>query len=121
MEINYMENLYIIGPSLGPKDKTVIVSNLWSFVSGTHGLGNIETTYKSLVAAFGKPNDKGDEYKIDAEWVILTPVGIATIYNWKDGKNYCGKDGLPVSKITDWHVGGHNLEVIEYLTNAINK
>ncbi len=46
------------------------------------------------------------EHKTDAQWYIETPFGICTIYNYKDGKNYCGKNGLALKDITNWHLGG---------------
>jgi hypothetical protein len=73
---------------------------------GTCLQGYVDTTYGALVAAFGKPTT-GDEYKVDWEWVIEFDDGtVATIYNWKDGPNYCGSEGLKASQITDWHIGG---------------
>ena len=75
---------------------------------GTHLQGAIETTYAKLKAMFGQPTD-GDGYKVDAEWEIEFEDGtIATIYNWKNGKNYNGARGLAKTKITNWHIGGHS-------------
>ena len=69
--------------------------------------GGIYTSYETLVGCFGEP-EEGDGYKVDAEWVITFADGVvATIYNWKNGKNYCGEDGMDVEDITDWHIGGH--------------
>ena len=74
--------------------------------SGTCLQGHIDIGYDQLVAVLGQP-DKGDEYKVDAEWDILFADGTAaTIYNYKDGVNYMGIDGLPTSMIRDWHIGG---------------
>jgi len=70
----------------------------------------MDATYENLVKIFGEPNGQGDEYKIDVEWEIDTPHGVATIYNWKDGHNYCGPEGEDVWAITNWHIGGHNKE-----------
>jgi hypothetical protein len=79
-------------------------------VAGTSLQGEIDISYRDLVAVFGKPHTKGDGSKVDAEWILQfnTPGVdiIATIYNYKDGKNYLGRDGLPVSKIREWHIGG---------------
>jgi hypothetical protein len=71
--------------------------------------GYINTSYADLVACFG-PSDPNsiDDYKSDAGWTITFADGVvATIYNWKDGPNYCGEDGTPVEFITEWHIGGH--------------
>lgn len=70
--------------------------------------GYINTNYATLVGCFGEPTCDGDGYKVDAEWIITFADGVvATIYNWKNGKNYCGEEGYEVEDITDWHIGGH--------------
>lgn len=70
--------------------------------------GYIQTSYDDLVGCFGEPTSDGDGYKVDAHWSITFADGVvATIYNWKDGPNYCGPHGTPVQRITDWHIGGH--------------
>lgn len=75
--------------------------------NGTYLLGTVETTYQKLVELFGTPSPGGDGYKTDAEWIIRFEDGkIATIYNYKSGRNYLGDDGTPTEEITDWHVGG---------------
>lgn len=88
-------------------------------VCGTFLQNEVKTTYAHLCAVFGKPTTKGDGYKVDAEWIILTPEGIVTIYNYKDGKNYLGKDGLEVEKITEWHIGGHSNMAVDYIGKAL--
>lgn len=82
---------------------------------GTGLKGEINITYKKLVKVFGKPNAETDGYKTDAEWIVQTPHGVATIYNYKTGKNYCGDEGDEVEDITDWHIGGHNPETADYI------
>jgi hypothetical protein len=74
--------------------------------------GYIKCSYEKLCAVFGEPQ-RGDFDKSDAEWSISFPLGdnydaIATIYNWKNGKNYCGAEGMDVEDITEWNVGGHS-------------
>ena len=61
--------------------------------------------YKKIVRLLGKPNAIGDTYKVDAEWEFEMNGKRMTIYNYKDGKNYNGRNGLAVSKITEWHIG----------------
>lgn len=92
-----------------------------SDTSGTSLRGGIDTSYKSLVDLFGKPNGMWDSYKTDAEWVIETPSGVATIYNYKDGKNYLGEDGLDVEDITDWHIGGYVGTVANWIEGAVKR
>jgi hypothetical protein len=87
-------------------------------VCGTSLQEYVVAQYKTLCALFGKPND-GDSDKVDAEWVLTTPFGVVTIYNYKDGKNYCGKDGTPKTKITDWHIGGSNKESALIVRTAV--
>ena len=94
------------------------VNNIHPY-SGTSLMGEIHATLDELIATFGNPNSAGDEYKTDVEWVIDTLDGIATIYNWKDGKNYCGEEGKEIGNITNWHIGGHDKAVIAHIEHAI--
>ena len=70
--------------------------------------GYVEVSYESLCTLFGEPME-GDNYKTDAEWHLrFQPSNlVVTIYNWKNGRNYCGADGLDVEDITTWNIGGH--------------
>ena len=87
--------------------------------SGTSLVDCIDISYKELVDAFGEPNSDTDEYKVDAEWIIDTPAGVATIYNYKTGHNYLGEDGDDVWDITDWHIGGKNMEVKDWIMKSL--
>ena len=79
----------------------------WQAVNGTSLKGMIYTDYSVLVEVFGKEHSNGDGYKVDAEWMLQFSNGVvATIYNYKDGKNYCGRNGLAKKHLTDWHIGG---------------
>lgn len=74
--------------------------------SGTHLQGYIDVSYEHLVQMLGEPTG-GDGYKVDAEWYVrFKDDTIATIYNWKDGRNYNDGRGFDVEDITDWHIGG---------------
>jgi hypothetical protein len=77
--------------------------------TGTHLQGHLtNVTYERLTEVFGEPHDYGDPNKCDANWDILFADGnIGTIYNWKNGKNYCGNYGLDVQDILNWNIGGH--------------
>ena len=70
--------------------------------NGTSLMGYVDADYKVLKKLFGKPLE-GDGYKVDAEWVVSFDNGrnIATIYNYKDGKNYNGSRGLNKTQIRD--------------------
>lgn len=87
-------------------------------VIGTSLQGYTECEYAVLKKLFGTPDD-GEGYKVDAEWILNTPYGVATIYNYKDGKNYCGASGTPKTKITDWHIGGANKQVVPFIQSII--
>jgi hypothetical protein len=91
---------------------------------GTCFQGNINLTYKELVSELGEPilfkGKKNDGDKIDAEWYLLTPFGVGTIYNYKDGKNYLGDEGTETVKITEWHIGGANKETYAYIIGWLN-
>ncbi len=87
--------------------------------NGTHLQGEIVAKYADLKKKFGKPT-VGDAYKCDAEWKIEFENGVvATIYNWKNGKNYCGKNGIATTKITDWHIGGNSQESVRLVKQAL--
>lgn len=103
-------------------DGSIVVTNHVSALAvGTCGQGEINCTYWQLLAAFGEP-DEGDGYKTQAEWTVLTPAGVATIYDWKQGKCYHSEDdGIPVEQITEWSIGGQNKGVVEWINKALAK
>lgn len=89
---------------------------------GTGYRGILNANYYDLVQIFGEPEQ--GVFKTDAEWVLYFEDGtLATIYNYKDGKNYLGADGLDVEDITEWHVGGFNQEAFHavFLTFKANE
>ena len=91
----------------------------WTAASGTCLQGYIDANYADLCEKLGA-HSNGDEYKVDAEWVLRFSDGtIATIYNYKDGKNYCGEDGLDVDDITEWHVGGRSKRAVELVQKLL--
>lgn len=85
--------------------------------------GHITTDYATLTAVFGEHNSCGDEYKVQVEWGILFSDGIyATIYDWKEGDAYLGRDqGTLPEYITDWHIGGNNPLAIDRVRAAIGR
>lgn len=88
-------------------------------VSDTSLVGYVNTTYSKLFEKFGEPFDDG--YKTDAEWEIEFSDGkVATIYNWKNGKNYNGSEGLDLDDITVWHIGGFDNSVVERIQKILN-
>lgn len=86
----------------------------------SHLQGYVEVSYADLVKTFGEPF-YGDGYKSDAEWKVCFEDGTrATIYNWKNGKNYCGDNGLETHRINEWHVGGYEKKAVQRVQEALN-
>jgi len=87
--------------------------------AGTCLQGCVDVSYQRLVEVFGRPNYPGDPYKMDAGWLIYSPDGVATIYNYKDGKQYLGAEGQNVADITDWHIGAHTWRPVVWVRHAL--
>lgn len=84
-------------------------------IDGTCHQSTHEATYDQLVKTFGQPTvkfEKGDHDKVDVSWYLLMTdphtgeKSEATIYNYKDGRNYLRELGADVEEITMWHFGG---------------
>lgn len=88
--------------------------------NGTSFKGYLLATYQDLLDVFGEPITDKDNCKVDVEWIIDTPHGIATIYNYKNGKAYLGDRGLPVEMMCEWHVGGNNIEAYQWVKKYIS-
>tara|TARA_B100000131_G_scaffold168602_1_gene162984 strand:+ start:8613 stop:8969 length:357 start_codon:yes stop_codon:yes gene_type:complete len=90
-------------------------------INGTCRQGYIEASYDQLLSKFGPPSELFDNWKSDAEWSIEFEDGsVATIYNWKNGKNYCGEDGLDVEDIKEWNIGGNDRRVEEWIVDYVH-
>ena len=64
----------------------------------------------------------GDGYKTDAQWSLVFPDGvIATVYNWKNGRNYLGADGDAVEDITEWNVGGKDELAVQRVRELVRR
>jgi hypothetical protein len=85
---------------------------------GTSLQGYITTDYATLVKVFGEPTTN-DGYKTDAEWVLTDGDVVATIYNYKTGRNYLGEEGIPTESIKDWHIGGKSYRAAELVREAL--
>ena len=87
---------------------------------GTCLQGYITIGFDKLVAVFGEPcAERG--YKVDWEWEIEFEDGtVATVYNWKNGPNYCGEQGLNQYEIKEWHGGGRSRTAVNLVENALN-
>ena len=58
-------------------------------------------SYAELVRALGKPmvlTAENSDGKVQAEWIVKTPYGTISIYDWKSEE--------PASEVTTWHIGG---------------
>jgi len=104
-----------------------------SRINGTSLSGYIHNDYNTLVRLFGEPmtGKDTDEYKVDAEWHIQLEDAeegfdwFVSIYNYKDGKNYLGANGLNVEDITEWHIGSKSTEdyhvILDYISDRLEK
>lgn len=89
-------------------------------INGTCLCGYVKVSYADLCRVFGTPTT-GDAYKVDAEWILEFEDGIkATIYNYKDGRNYNGPEGMPTELITDWHIGGNDDETVRRVREILD-
>ena len=91
-------------------------------VGGTFLQGYIKASYEQLLKSFGEPHDpNGDNYKTDVEWAFEFADGtIATLYNWKNGKNYLGEaERLELNDIYEWQVGGNSDKAVAKLLEKL--
>lgn len=89
-------------------------------INGSHLQGYVTADYKHITKVFGKSSNHFDNYKCDAEWLIEFKDGtIATLYNYKNGRNYLGKEGLPKTQITEWNIGGFDQKAVERIKEAL--
>jgi len=90
--------------------------------TGTCYQGTIKTSFTALCHMLGKPEFLINNFKSDVQWVLTFDDGsIATIYNWKDGKNYLGEEGTPIVQITNWNVGGHNERALKNVERLLGR
>ena len=79
--------------------------------NGSFLQGQITCPFSLLVTLFGEPHE-GDTQVSDAFWPLKFDDGVtATIYNWKNGRNYCG--GPEVEHITKWNIGGYEKAAVD--------
>ncbi len=88
---------------------------------GTSLMGYINTTYENLVRVFGEPGPGSGDNKTDVEWEGYIDGEPFNIYNWKDGKSYCGDEGLDVKDITEWNVGGKSRKALWNVEEMLEK
>jgi len=85
----------------------------------------VDIPYIKMVEMLGEPNDYTDGEKTDVEWSIKFRGECFSIYNYKDGMNYCGLSGIPNECLSDFHIGGdcksYALELKEYLLDNVSE
>ncbi|TXG76342.1 hypothetical protein E6P97_03705 [Patescibacteria group bacterium] len=90
--------------------------------TGASFKGYLYAQYDQLLPTFGEPRQPVHaDNKIDVEWIIDTPHGVAIIYNYKDGKAYLGDSGLNPEEIYEWHVGGKTSEVYSWIKERLQR
>ena len=72
--------------------------------NGTGLMGYLKCDLRYLLFAFGDHRGPSVDGKVRAEWVVDTPVGCYTIYDYKEV--------IPVDEVTLWHIGGHSEAVL---------
>jgi hypothetical protein len=87
--------------------------------NGTSFQGYVNAHYSQLVEMFGEPYTNPGNHKTDVEWIISTPFGTATIYNYKNGYSYLGLSGIKLEEMHEWHVGGKNAESYEWIMQRV--
>jgi len=87
--------------------------------NGTSFRSYINAQYDKLVELFGEPFTDTNNHKTDAKWIVATPYGPATIYNYKNGFSYLGLSGLKLEEMNEWHVGGRNKQSYEWIVEKI--
>jgi hypothetical protein len=83
-------------------------------ITDTQLAGYVTATYAELVATFGEPTfvQPSGAGKTQAEWHVTFEDGtIATIYDYKSLR--------PIKKITEWHIGGRELDDAHDYVNAV--
>lgn len=98
----------------------VIPDNTLS-INGTFFLEQtLVINYHDLVEIFGQPNGCGDNYKVTTQWILRTPAGVATIYDWKQTVKYDPSYGYNTKyDLCEWNIGGTDKSVIKYVIEKV--
>lgn len=97
-----------------------ITDEVMKLRNGTSFQGYVNAHYNQLVEMFGEPYTNPDNHKTDVEWIVSTPYGPATIYNYKNGPAYLSKNSLQLDGIQEWHVGAKNTKASAWVQNYLN-
>jgi hypothetical protein len=86
---------------------------------GTHWQTSITASYDHIVQVFGQPTFSGYDDKTDVRWLIATPEGIASLYNYKNGRNFNGPSGTATEEITNWQIRADGHAAAKWLQQAL--
>lgn len=75
-------------------------------INGTSYQGMLMATFDSMVQVFGAPQQWGGD-KTQCEWQLITPEGVATIYDWKEYRK--------PRDVSAWHIGGKSSAVSDFV------
>ncbi len=87
-------------------------ADFWALSAGTGLIEVVDVSYKKLVETFGLP-ERRDADKSQLMWVVLTPEGVATIYDY-------GVSIENLDELRNWHIGGHNTKVAGLIKAALD-
>jgi len=94
-------------------------------LTGTSLRCYMKVSFEKLIELFGWPYIADEimdgQQKSMVEWCLTIPHTNITfsIYNYKDHLQYCSHSGKSIIDITDWHIGGHDLNIINHLKEAL--
>lgn len=97
-----------------------ITGEVMKLRNGTSLQGYVNAHYNQLVEMFDEPYTNPDNHKTDVEWIVSTPHGPATIYNYKNGRSYMGENGMTLEVMDEWHIGGKNGESYEWVLQLLS-
>jgi hypothetical protein len=93
------------------------ISDEQPIVFEIYSTAGVDVSYAQIVEIFGSPTNDGNNEKIDAQWIIETPNGIAILHNLKNGRNFLGPKAPSKEDITEWCIRGTQL-AIEWIQTA---
>lgn len=82
-------------------------------ISGTHLVGEINTSPRLLLKAFGIPNTREDSYKVSGSYTFIDDYGeVFTLYDWKSTSLYDPEYENPIDFWCNdvsqcFHIGGN--------------
>jgi hypothetical protein len=80
--------------------------------AGTHLQGYVYTSFDHLVSVLGEPERYGSTGKVQVQWALKYGPYVMTIYDWKEY-------GRSPESVREWHIGGHDQEVIHIVSDIL--